>query len=62
MDICLEHNGIEFEKTLYSDAGNDKGFVLNCRACPYGGAVRITQNLLQILPVTTDRNAGGFCI
>ena len=24
MDICLEHNGIGFEKALYSDAGNDE--------------------------------------
>ena len=31
MDICLEHNGIEFEKTLYSDAGDDKEFVLNAK-------------------------------
>lgn len=29
MDICLEHNGIEFEKTLYSDNGGDDEFVLN---------------------------------
>ena len=31
MDICLAHNGIEFEKTLYSDAGDDKEFVLNAK-------------------------------
>ncbi len=31
MDICLEHNGIGFEKTLYSDAGDDKEFVLNAK-------------------------------
>ena len=30
MDICLEHGGIGFEKTLYSDAGDDdKELVLN---------------------------------
>ena len=29
MDICLEHNGIGFEKKLYSDDGEDKEFVLN---------------------------------
>jgi len=32
MDICLEHNGIGFEKALYSDAGNDdKELVLNAK-------------------------------
>ena len=31
MDICLEHNGVGFEKTLYSDAGEDKELVLNAR-------------------------------
>ena len=31
MDICLEHNGVGFEKTLYSDAGQDKELVLNAR-------------------------------
>ena len=31
MDICLEHNGIEFEKRLYSDAGDDKEYVLNAK-------------------------------
>ena len=31
MDICLEHSGIGFEKTLYSDAGNDEEYVLNAR-------------------------------
>ena len=31
MDICLEHNGIGFEKILYSDAGDDKEFVLNAK-------------------------------
>ena len=31
MDICLAHNGIGFEKKLYSDAGDDKEFVLNAR-------------------------------
>ncbi|MBO4392478.1 MAG: nitroreductase [Clostridia bacterium] len=31
LDICLEHNGIEFEKTLYSDAGDDKESVLNAK-------------------------------
>ena len=29
MDMCLEHNGIGFDKTLYSDTGDDKGFMLN---------------------------------
>ena len=29
MDICLEHSGICFEKTLYSDDGGDEQFVLN---------------------------------
>ena len=31
MDICLAHNGIEFEKTLYPDAGDDKEFTLNAK-------------------------------
>ena len=31
MDICLEHNGIGFEKKLYSDAGDDIEFVLNAK-------------------------------
>ena len=32
MDICLEHNGVGFEKTLYSDAGDDdKELVLNAK-------------------------------
>ncbi|WP_243111856.1 nitroreductase family protein [Butyrivibrio sp. CB08] len=31
MDICLEYNGVEFEKTLYSDAGGDKELVLNAK-------------------------------
>ncbi len=32
MDICLEHNGIGFEKALYSDAGDDdKELVLNAK-------------------------------
>ena len=31
MDICLEHNGIGFEKTLYSDAGDDKELVLTAK-------------------------------
>ena len=32
MDICLGHNGIGFEKTLYSDAGDDdKELVLNAK-------------------------------
>ncbi len=31
MDICLEHNGNGFEKTLYSDAGEDKELVLNAK-------------------------------
>ena len=29
MDICLEHRGIDFEKKLYPDDGEDKEFVLN---------------------------------
>lgn len=29
LDICLEHNSIEFEKTLYSDSGEDKEYILN---------------------------------
>ena len=38
MDICLGHNGVGFEKTLYSDAGDDKELVLNAkyRLCRYG--------------------------
>ena len=31
MDICLGHNGIGFEKILYSDAGEDKELVLNAK-------------------------------
>ena len=31
MDICLEYNGIGFEKTLYSDAGDDKDLVLTAK-------------------------------
>ena len=31
MDICLEHNGIGSEKTLYPDAGDDKELVLNAK-------------------------------
>ncbi len=31
MDICLEHNGIGFKKTLYPDAGDDKELVLNAK-------------------------------
>ena len=32
MDICLEHNGVGFEKTLYSDTGDDdKELVLNAK-------------------------------
>ena len=31
MDICLEHSGIGFEKTLFSDNGEDKEFVLNAK-------------------------------
>ena len=32
MDICLEYNGVGFEKTLYSDAGDDdKELVLNAK-------------------------------
>ena len=29
MDICLGHNGIDFDKILYPDTGEDKEFVLN---------------------------------
>ena len=29
LDICFEHNGIGFDKMLYSDDGGDKEFVLN---------------------------------
>ena len=29
MDICLEHRGIDFEKKLYPDDGEDKEYVLN---------------------------------
>ena len=38
MDICLEHNGIGFERALYSDAGGDKELVLNAKysLCRYG--------------------------
>ena len=31
MDLCLRHNGVGFEKTLYSDAGDDKELVLNAK-------------------------------
>ena len=32
MDICLGHSGVGFEKTLYSDAGDDdKELVLNAK-------------------------------
>ena len=31
MDICLAHNGIGYERTLYSDAGDDKEFSLNAK-------------------------------
>ena len=33
MDICLGHNGVGFEKTLYSDTGgdDDKELVLNAK-------------------------------
>jgi hypothetical protein len=32
MDICLGYNGIGFEKTLYSDAGDDdKELMLNAK-------------------------------
>ena len=31
MDNCLEHSGIDFEKKLYSDDGEDKEFVLNAK-------------------------------
>ena len=38
MDLCFEHNGVGFEKTLYSDAGDDEELVLNAkyRLCRYG--------------------------
>ena len=29
MDICLGHIGIDFDKILYPDTGEDKEFVLN---------------------------------
>ena len=28
-DICLGHSGIDFDKKLYPDTGEDKEFVLN---------------------------------
>ncbi len=31
MDICLERKGIGFEKTLFSDVGDDKELVLNAK-------------------------------
>ena len=31
MDICLAHRGIDFDKILYSDAGDNKEFVLNAK-------------------------------
>ena len=31
MDLCLWHNGVRFEKILYSDAGDDKELVLNAK-------------------------------
>ena len=29
LDICLEHNGVKYERTLYSDNGGDVEFTLN---------------------------------
>ena len=31
LDLCLEHNGIRFEKILYPDADEDEEFVLNAK-------------------------------
>ena len=31
MDICLDHSGIGFERTLYPDPGDDREFVLNAK-------------------------------
>lgn len=31
MDICLDHSRIGFERTLYSDPGDDQEFVLNAK-------------------------------
>ena len=31
MDICLGHSGIDFDKILYPDTGEDKEFVLNAK-------------------------------
>ncbi|MBQ3999779.1 MAG: nitroreductase, partial [Oscillospiraceae bacterium] len=32
MDICLEHIGVEYERSLYSDSGDDdKKLVLNAK-------------------------------
>jgi hypothetical protein len=31
MDICLGHSGIDFDRTLYPDTGEDKEYVLNAK-------------------------------
>ncbi len=31
MDICLGHSGIDFDKTLYPDTGEDQEYVLNAK-------------------------------
>jgi hypothetical protein len=31
MDICLGHSGIDFDKKLYPDTGEDKEYVLNAK-------------------------------
>ena len=31
MDICLGHSGIDFDKILYPDTGEDKEYVLNAK-------------------------------
>ena len=31
MDICLGHSGIDFDKKLYPDTGEDKEYALNAK-------------------------------
>ena len=31
MGICLGHSGIDFDRTLYPDTGEDKEYVLNAK-------------------------------
>ena len=31
MDICLAHSGIDFDRILYPDTGEDKEYVLNAK-------------------------------